>query len=90
MRRLAPVDRLRQVADVSPIIFRVIRSVNRRFSGISALMRLRFKPYMSLAWDVAAAPMAFIELVDRDEDAKGAADKARHEAELEAMGDDEE
>lgn len=37
-----------------------------------------------------AAPMAFIELVDRDEDAKGAADKARHEAELEAMGDDEE
>ena len=23
-------------------------------------MRLRFKPYMSLAWDVAAAPMAFI------------------------------
>ena len=37
-----------------------------------------------------AAPMAFIELVDRDEDAKGAADKARHEAELEAMGDDQE
>lgn len=31
------------------------------------------------------APMAVIELVDRDEDARGAADKARHEAELEAM-----
>lgn len=31
------------------------------------------------------APMAVIELVDRDESAKGAADKARHEAELEAM-----
>lgn len=31
-----------------------------------------------------AAPMAVIELVDRDVDAKGAADKARHEAELAA------
>jgi len=31
-----------------------------------------------------AAPMAVIELVDRDPDAKGAADKARHEAEMEA------
>ncbi|GAB5459701.1 MAG: 50S ribosomal protein L17 [Henriciella sp.] len=30
------------------------------------------------------APRAVIELVDRDEDAKGAADRARHEAELEA------
>ena len=31
------------------------------------------------------APMAVIELVDRDETARGAADRARHEAELEAM-----
>ncbi|MEM6667559.1 MAG: 50S ribosomal protein L17 [Pseudomonadota bacterium] len=31
------------------------------------------------------APMAVIELVDRDEDARGAADRARHEAEMEAM-----
>lgn len=30
------------------------------------------------------APRAVIELVDRDEDARGAADRARHEAELEA------
>ncbi|MEZ5954442.1 MAG: 50S ribosomal protein L17 [Hyphomonas sp.] len=30
------------------------------------------------------APMAVLELVDRDEDARGAADKARHEAELDA------
>ena len=29
------------------------------------------------------APMAVIELVDRDEDAKGAADKARHAQEME-------
>lgn len=33
------------------------------------------------------APMAVIELVDRDESAKGAEDRARHEAELEAMQD---
>jgi|Transcript_26702 large subunit ribosomal protein L17 len=31
------------------------------------------------------APRAVIELVDRDEEARGAADRARHEAELEAM-----
>lgn len=31
-----------------------------------------------------SAPMAVIELVDRDPDAKGAADIARHEAEMEA------
>ncbi|MBY9066739.1 50S ribosomal protein L17 [Hyphomonas sp. WL0036] len=33
------------------------------------------------------APIAVLELVDRDESAKGAADKARHEAELEAAGE---
>ena len=32
------------------------------------------------------APMAFIELVDRDPDAKGAEDKARHALEQEAEG----
>jgi large subunit ribosomal protein L17 len=31
------------------------------------------------------APLAVLELVDRDESARGAADKARHEAELEAL-----
>jgi large subunit ribosomal protein L17 len=35
-----------------------------------------------------SAPMAMIELVDRDVDAKGAADKARHEAETD--GDERE
>ena len=33
------------------------------------------------------APRAVIELVDRDEDARGAADRARHDAELEAMAE---
>lgn len=33
------------------------------------------------------APRAVIELVDRDESAKGASDRARHEAELEAMAE---
>jgi large subunit ribosomal protein L17 len=32
-----------------------------------------------------SAPMAVIELVERDPDAKGAADIARHEAEMEAL-----
>jgi large subunit ribosomal protein L17 len=36
------------------------------------------------------APLAVIELVDRNPEAKGAADKARHEAEQEAAGDTEE
>jgi large subunit ribosomal protein L17 len=36
------------------------------------------------------APMAVIELVDRDPDAKGAEDRARHEAQMEATGDGEE
>ena len=31
------------------------------------------------------APRAVIELVDRDEDAKGASDRARHEAEMEMV-----
>lgn len=34
------------------------------------------------------APMAVIEFVERDVDAKGAADRARHEAELAAMEND--
>jgi large subunit ribosomal protein L17 len=33
------------------------------------------------------APLAFIEYVDRDPDAKGAQDIARHEADLEEVGD---
>ena len=36
------------------------------------------------------APMAIIELVDRDPDAKGVEDRMRHEAEMEAMDDGEE
>ena len=35
------------------------------------------------------APMAVIELVDRDPDAKGAEDRARHEAEMEGMDEAE-
>ncbi len=34
-----------------------------------------------------AAPMAVIELVDRDQDAKGSEDRARHEAEMEAAAE---
>jgi large subunit ribosomal protein L17 len=34
------------------------------------------------------APMAVIELVDRDAEAKGAEDRARHQAEMKAMDDE--
>ena len=36
-----------------------------------------------------SAPMAVVELVDRDPEAKGADDKARHEAEFELVGGSE-
>jgi large subunit ribosomal protein L17 len=36
------------------------------------------------------APMAVIELVDRDSEAKGTEDRARHQAQMEAMDDGEE
>ena len=37
-----------------------------------------------------AAPMALIELVDRDPDSKGAEDRARHEAEMDALDESNE
>ena len=37
-----------------------------------------------------AAPMAVIELVDRDPDSKGAEDRARHEAEMDALDESNE
>ena len=37
-----------------------------------------------------SAPMAVIELVDRDPDAKGAEDRARYEAEMDSLDEDNE
>ena len=51
-----------------------------RNGGYTRVMKAGFRPGDN-------APVAVLELVDRDETAKGAADKARHAAELEAMDD---
>ena len=53
-----------------------------RNGGYSRVMKAGFR-YGDMA------PMAIIELVDRDPAAKGAADKARHAAEMATAGDDE-
>jgi large subunit ribosomal protein L17 len=49
-----------------------------RKGGYTRVLKAGFRPGDN-------APVAVLELVDRDESAKGAADKARHEAEMEAM-----
>jgi large subunit ribosomal protein L17 len=51
-----------------------------RNGGYTRVLKAGFRPGDN-------APVAVLELVDRDETAKGAADKARHAAELEAMDD---
>jgi large subunit ribosomal protein L17 len=48
-----------------------------RNGGYTRVLKAGFRPGDN-------APLAVLELVDRDESAKGAADKARHEASLEA------
>jgi large subunit ribosomal protein L17 len=49
-----------------------------RNGGYTRVMKAGFRPGDN-------APVAVLELVDRDVDARGAADKARHAAEMEAM-----
>ena len=49
-----------------------------RNGGYTRVLKAGFRPGGN-------APVAVLELVDRDESAKGAGDKARHAAELEAM-----
>ena len=51
-----------------------------RNGGYTRVLKAGFRPGDN-------APLAVLELVDRDESAKGAADKARHQAELDAMDD---
>ena len=51
-----------------------------RNGGYTRVLKAGFRP-----GDIA--PLAVLELVDRDPAAKGAADKARHAAELEAAND---
>jgi len=68
---------LRDEAVVAKLFSVLAERYAERPGGYSRVLKAGFRHGDS-------APMAFIELVDRDPDAKGAADKARVEAEAEA------
>ena len=70
---------LRDDAAVSKLFDTLAERYKDREGGYSRVMKAGFRYGDN-------APLAFIELVDRDPDAKGAADIARHEAELEDAG----
>ena len=78
-RRLA-VARIRNKDAVAKLFDALGERYSERNGGYTRVLKAGFRHGDN-------APMAVIELVDRDEDARGAADKARHEAELEAMDD---
>lgn len=68
---------LRDDAAVSKLFSTLAERYKDRPGGYSRVLKAGFRYGDS-------APMAIIELVDRDPDAKGAADRARVEAEMEA------
>lgn len=70
---------LRDDAAVSKLFDTLADRYKDRAGGYSRVMKAGFRYGDN-------APLAFIELVDRDTSAKGAADIARHEAELEEAG----
>lgn len=69
---------LRDDAAVSKLFDGLAERYKERPGGYTRVLKAGFRYGDS-------APMAVIELVDRDPDAKGAEDKARHEAELAAL-----
>jgi len=68
---------LRDDDAVSKLFGTIAKRYKDRSGGYTRVLKAGFRYGDS-------APMAVIELVDRDPDAKGAADKARHALELEA------
>ncbi len=79
-RRLA-ASRLKQDQHVAKLFEVLGPRYQERQGGYVRILKAGFR-YGDMA------PMAIIELVDRDPDAKGAADKARVEAELAAYEED--
>ena len=71
---------LRDDAAVAKLFGAIAERYSDRSGGYTRVLKAGFRHGDS-------APMAIIELVDRDIDAKGAADKARVEAEVEAADD---
>ena len=70
---------LRDDAAVSKLFDALAERYKERNGGYTRVLKAGFRYGDN-------APMAFIELVDRDPDAKGAEDKARHALEQEAEG----
>lgn len=79
-RRLA-ASRLKQDQHVEKLFEVLGPRYAERNGGYTRVLKAGFR-YGDMA------PMAIIELVDRDPDAKGAADRARLEAEEEALADE--
>ena len=73
---------LRDDSAVSKLFGALAERYKERSGGYTRVMKAGFRYGDS-------APMAVIELVDRDPDAKGAEDKARHALEAEAEGSGE-
>ncbi|NBC20481.1 MAG: 50S ribosomal protein L17 [Alphaproteobacteria bacterium] len=75
--RRQAVSRIRDKAAVAKLFEVMGERYAERNGGYTRVLKAGFRHGDN-------APMAVIELVDRDEDARGAKDRARHEAELEA------
>lgn len=76
--RRAAIAQIRNKDAVSKLFTVLGERYKDRNGGYTRVLKAGFRPGDN-------APLAVIELVDRDPEAKGAADKARHAAELEAM-----
>lgn len=76
-RRIA-ISRLRDKSAVEKLFATFGERYKDRAGGYTRVLKAGFRYGDN-------APRAVIEMVDRDEDAKGAKDRARHEAELEAL-----
>ena len=77
-RRRQAFSKLRDDAMVAKLFDTLAERYQDRPGGYTRVLKAGFRHGDN-------APVAVLELVDRDESAKGAADRARHEAEMEAM-----
>ena len=76
--RRAAIAQIRSKDAVSKLFSVMGERYKDRNGGYTRVLKAGFRPGDN-------APLAVIEFIDRDPEAKGAADKARHAAEIEAM-----